>query len=67
MLSLTDTSCRCRLCAGTGDNRSGLVMRVNNHICPRCGGYGQVPPSGDNPKVLTEQDRAYAAGNGIVT
>ena len=33
---------KCKLCKGTGDNQTGVTMKVNNHICPRCGGYGNL-------------------------
>jgi DnaJ-class molecular chaperone len=53
----------CALCAGSGDNRSVHKMKVNNHICPRCGGYGKIPCSCENPKDLTEQDMIYIKNN----
>ena len=55
---------KCNLCNGTGDNQTGVTMRVNNDICPRCGGYGTVPISAGNVKTLTDQDRGYIANNG---
>lgn len=57
----------CRLCKGTGDNLSGIVMAVNTHICPRCGGYGFLSsdPSGGQP-YATGKDFEYAATNGIL-
>lgn len=56
----------CQLCFGSGQNRSGLVMPANNHICPRCGGYGSVPDTSPNPEGLTGQDREYARRNGWI-
>ena len=59
---------KCLLCNGSGKNRSGILMRVNNDICPRCGGYGTVPEKeGTNPAFLTFQDQAYCANNGIAS
>lgn len=57
----------CRLCKGTGDNLSGIMMAMNNHICPRCGGYGFLSsdPSGGQP-YATGKDFEYAATNGIL-
>lgn len=55
----------CALCEGSGENISGIVMRVNNHVCPRCGGYGTIPSECFNPDRLTEKDRDYAESNGI--
>jgi len=57
-------SIKCKLCRGTGDNESGVTMKVNNHICPRCGGYGTVPEGSDNQKTLTTQDNEYIDCNG---
>lgn len=57
---------KCRLCRGSGDNRSGFMMRVNNHICPRCGGYGIVPSHDGNRGSVTAQDMEYIRNNGIV-
>lgn len=56
----------CCLCLGTGLNKSGIVMRVNNHICPRCGGYGTVPFPSENPDGLSRWDWHYAELNGVV-
>ena len=55
-----------KLCRGTGDNRTGVCMKVNNDICPRCGGYGTVPDSTDNLKSLTDQDNEFIDCNGRV-
>lgn len=55
---------KCKLCRGTGDNKSGVTMRVNNHICPRCGGYGTVPEGSDNQPTLTDEDNGYIDNNG---
>ena len=62
---------KCKLCRGTGDNETGINMKVNNHICPRCGGYGTVPESSDtydngNVKTLTAKDNGYIDNNGRV-
>jgi len=54
---------RCALCDGTGDNKTGIVLQVNNHLCPRCGGYGSLDGDYNNPEVLTAQDREYCAHN----
>ena len=62
---------KCKLCRGTGDNETGVTMRVNNSICPRCGGYGVIPAStdtydSDNQKTLTDRDNGYIDNNGRV-
>lgn len=54
----------CALCNGAGDNTQGLVMRVNDHICVRCGGYGFIPSGCVNPPALTAGDLGYATNNG---
>ncbi len=61
-------SVKCRLCRGTGDNETGITMKVNNNLCPRCGGYGTIPDgcSDGNERSLTEQDNQYIDGNGRV-
>lgn len=59
-------SVKCKLCKGTGDNHTGIEMRVNTNICPRCGGYGTVPNKDGNLKTLTDEDRGYIANNGYV-
>jgi hypothetical protein len=64
-----NTDIPCNLCLGSGNNTTGVVMRVNNDICPRCGGYGTVPgPSDDydanNPTAITDDDRGYMRNNG---
>jgi hypothetical protein len=56
---------KCRLCRGSGENRSGVSMNINDHICPRCGGYGTVPSSDGNTKGLTAQDMVYILSNGV--
>lgn len=55
---------KCKLCCGTGDNTTGITMRVNNHICPRCGGYGTVPSNDGNVKTITAEDNEYIDCNG---
>ncbi|MEO8466259.1 MAG: hypothetical protein ABI640_13025 [Gammaproteobacteria bacterium] len=60
---------RCRLCNGSGENLTGVVMRVNTNICPRCGVYGTVPGSSPtydskNLRELTDEDRGYIRSNG---
>lgn len=58
---------KCLLCGGSGENRSGIRMITNNHICPRCGGYGTVPDGTKNNSCrLTSEDREYAARNGRI-
>jgi DnaJ-class molecular chaperone len=62
-------SVTCNLCCGDGLNHSGVVMRINNEWCPRCGGYGTVPASSDtydanNPSAITDEDRGYMRNNG---
>lgn len=54
----------CKLCGGSGENRTRERMKVNNHICPRCGGYGRVPKNSVNPPFLTEEDYGYMLKNG---
>jgi hypothetical protein len=56
----------CALCAGTGENRTGFTMRVNNHICPRCGGYGSIPGGIDNEAKVGPRDVRYAMCNDII-
>lgn len=48
----------CLLCKGTGENRIGIKLSVNNHICIRCGGYGSIPKSCPNPNILTEKEKS---------
>ena len=55
---------KCRLCKGSGDNKSGIKMSVNNHICPRCGGYGTIPDGCENPESLTDSDNIVIECNG---
>jgi len=55
---------KCKLCCGTGDNRTGVQMKVNNDICPRCGGYGTVPNNDGNERTITAQDNEYIDCNG---
>ena len=50
---------KCGLCAGLGENLTGIDMEVNNHICPRCGGYGTVPNDTHNPDGLTDSDNEF--------
>ncbi len=57
---------KCNLCSGTGVNKTGVTMRVNNALCPRCGGYGVIPDSADNPAHLTAEDNGYIDNNGRV-
>lgn len=57
---------RCKLCRGSGENRTGRVMRVNNHICPRCGGYGTVPRGCANGKHIDQDDLGYMRNNGLI-
>jgi DnaJ-class molecular chaperone len=57
-------SVKCKLCRGSGENRTGIDMRVNNDICPRCGGYGTVPDKSGNSRTLTTQDQIYIDCNG---
>lgn len=57
---------KCNLCRGSGDNRSGYRLTVNDCVCPRCGGYGTVPSDEGNEKVVTESDIGYMRNNGIV-
>ncbi len=57
-------SVKCKLCRGTGDNCTGIEMRVNTDICPRCGGYGTVPNKDGNLNALTDEDRGYITNNG---
>jgi len=56
----------CRLCSGSGDNRTGIKMRVNDDICPRCGGYGTVPGGSKNARDLTQEDHGYIDCNGRI-
>ena len=63
---MTDSK-KCKLCGGSGDNTTGIEMRVNNHICPRCGGYGTIPGGSDNSRTLTAEDNGYIDCNGRVT
>ncbi len=58
---------KCKLCQGTGDNCTGIAMKVNNHICPRCGGYGTVPDTHGNKSDLTAADENFIDSNGRVT
>ncbi len=59
------TQQKCKLCKGSGDNTTGIQMRVNTNICPRCGGYGTVPNGcTTNVKKITAQDNKYIDGNG---
>lgn len=60
----TEARTKCRLCKGSGENRTGTEMPVNNDICPRCGGYGTVPNGDGNERTLTEDDRGYIRSNG---
>ena len=39
---------KCLLCNGSGKYRQ--------YICVRCGGYGTIPNSCDNPKTETSKD-----------
>jgi len=57
-------SVKCKLCAGSGENRTGIKMRVNTDICPRCGGYGTVPNEAGNKRDLTAADENYIECNG---
>ncbi len=57
-------SIKCRLCKGTGENRTGITMQVNDDICPRCGGYGTVPEGCSNQKKINDSDRGYIRNNG---
>ena len=57
---------KCALCSGSGENRTGVKLRANNDLCPRCGGCGGVPRGGENPPTVTDQDREYMSRNGIV-
>ena len=57
---------KCQLCRGSGENRTGIRMRVNTDICPRCGGYGLVSGGTGNRKSLTAQDQEYIDCNGQV-
>ncbi len=62
----------CNLCLGDGQNHTHHVMRVNNDICPRCGGYGTVPDSSptydaNNPSAITDEDLGYMRSNGLIT
>ena len=57
----------CQLCNGSGANKSGLVMRVNNNLCPRCGGYGTLSTGGTlNSRSVNFMDLDYARSNGLV-
>ena len=60
-------SVKCKLCKGTGANRTGIKMLVNNTICPRCGGYGTTPSAEGNLPKLTARDHGYIDSNGRVT
>ncbi len=62
---MTD-SVKCRLCCGSGNNTTGVEMRVNNNLCPRCGGYGTIPAGGSNPAHLDPEDNGYIDNNGRV-
>lgn len=57
---------KCKLCRGTGKNLSGLQMKVNNTLCPRCSGNGIIPESAANSNKATTQDRLYAQLNGLL-
>lgn len=57
---------KCKLCHGSGENRSGYRLAVNDDICTRCGGYGTVPSDDGNEKFVTESDIGYMRNNGIV-
>lgn len=54
---------KCMLCKGSGENRTEIEMKVNNELCPRCGGYGTVPNQDDNTRQVNEQDMEYIKCN----
>ena len=70
MALAADVDPKCNLCSGTGENKTGITMKVNNDLCPRCGGYGTVPFSSNlsakfaNSRSLTDQDNEYIDCNG---
>ena len=55
---------KCRLCRGSGENHTGITMRVNNDICPRCGGYGTVSKGCSNLKKFDDEDKGFIRNNG---
>src|SRR5690606_27029150 len=55
----------CRMFNGTGENRRGVDMEVNNHICPRCGGYGHLSAESENAPSGTNPDVEFARSNGL--